>query len=234
MQNVLIVGINGKMGKRVYNILKSTKYQVACGVDKNVAGEFDCPVYNNFDEVRESVDAIIDFSSPKCISEVLKFARDNKCQLVECATGFKKSDFEKIQEYSKLFPIFLASNTSLGALMTATLCASLAKELKNYQIEIIETHHKDKLDAPSGTAISIAEKIKQERESYQKIPIHSLRGGDVVGKHEVVFLGENETITVTHCALNKDLFAKGAIDALEYLSDKQQGLFSMENLIIKD
>jgi len=246
MLNIIIVGINGQIGKFVYDSAKKNNINVVCGVDKNIVGEFDCPVFRSFDEVKNDADVIIDFSIPEMITEVLGFAKENKCAVVIGTTGYDEMQEEYISAMAQYIPIFKSSNMSLGVNLVLKLCCQAAKTLKDFDVEIIDKHHNRKLDAPSGTTILIADAIKnavkEEREyvygrkgkgrrQKSEIGIHSVRGGTLVGEHDILFLGNNESVTITHTAYSKELFADGAIKAAEFIEKKPKGFYDMNDLL---
>ncbi|MBP5308094.1 MAG: hypothetical protein J6Z34_03050 [Clostridia bacterium] len=211
MTDVLIYGINGKMGKAVYAAAENRRdVNVVCGADKRVLGNFDCPVYQNLNQVSERVDAIIDFSSSSSLDDILSYAAEYGCALVLATTGYTRAQIDGIREISKIVPVYFSPNASLGANAVMKILPQLKKLLAPFDVCITETHGARKTDKPSGTAIAI-KKILDENGSDTEI--HSLRGGDVPGIHEITFLGEYERVTVTHEAFSRRAFASGALDA---------------------
>lgn len=247
MKNLLICGINGAMGKHVYNA--STKYQfnVVCGIDKQISGTTECPVYKSFEEVRDLIDVIIDFSSPDAIEEILQFALNNKTPLVLGTTGYTEKEENTILCASKEIPIFKSANMSIGINLLIKLCKIVFPILENFDVEIIEKHHKNKKDSPSGTANLIYDNLiecsnkkitpiygrngKKKRSNFE-IGIHSVRGGTVVGEHEVSFYGENETISLVHTAQSKELFAYGALKCAKFIQNQPAKLYNMEDILV--
>ena len=245
MVNILISGALGKMGRKVYAALQGSGAVAVCGVDSAV-GKTDFPLYTSFKSVNEKVDVIIDFSSADNLKNVLEFAEERGCGAVLCATGYKASDLELIEEYSKTIPLFRSANMSFGVNVFVNLIKRAAAALYDFDAEILEMHHNQKTDAPSGTALMMAESVKEVlpsrylvygrngftgKRDKNEIGIHSLRGGTVVGEHEIVFAGKNERITISHTAEDRSVFAEGAVKAALYISDKKNGLFDMEDLI---
>lgn len=243
--NLAINGINGKMGRLVYDLAKRKGHDVVCGVDKNTVGDFDCPVYKSLDEIKCNVDVVVDFSSVSALDGLLNFAVQNAVPLVACTTGFTKKEKDKLHAASNEVAVFYAENTSLGVNVVVRLCKIAAKILNGYDIEIIEKHHRDKVDSPSGTADALYRAISGElnspptmvngRKGYSKrtpneIGIHSLRGGGVFGEHEIVFFGDDQTISIKHEALSKKPFAEGALKAAEFILSKKRGLFGIDDL----
>ena len=249
MLNAIINGISGKMGTSVYERAKESGVNVACGVDKLKRGFFDCPVYSSFDEVKEYADGVIDFSSPTALDELLRFCVSNSMPLVLATTGFSEEDDEKISEAAKLIPIFKCSNTSKSVYLFLKILGEVAEKLSDYDAEIIERHHNLKKDAPSGTSLSAYNAIEKARSdkgviseavfgrkglSKRKkgdVGIHSVRGGSLVGEHEATFYSQYDSISITHTAYSKVLFADGAIDAFRFIIAKEKGLYSMDDLI---
>lgn len=239
MINVLINGINGKMGQVLLNEINNTEnMKVVAGISKN----------DNSSDIKEKVDVIIDFSSPEGTLNILEYAKKNNIPTVIATTGFTKEEQDKIIEYSKTIPVFQSSNMSFEINLMCDIVAKLAKQLTNSDIEIVETHHRNKVDAPSGTALMLANSInntndreyvyerhsKKQKRTDREIGISSIRGGTEVGKHSVFFFGDNESFEITHTVNSRSIFAKGAIKAAEYLINKEKGFYNMKDLIKED
>lgn len=245
--NILISGALGKMGKKVFeNTLNENDIKVVCGIDIKDDSSLSFPVYDSFDKVTEKVDVIIDFSNPTSLNNILAYALKNKVNAVLCSTGYSEEDIDKIKKASEKIAIFRSANMSLGVNVLIDLVKKANLLLNDFDIEIIEAHHNQKVDAPSGTALMIADSIKEQqpddfyvygrngnvgKRNKKEIGIHAIRGGNIVGKHEVIFAGENETITITHEASDRGVFAVGAVKASKYLFGKEKGLFNMNDLI---
>ena len=238
MIKVLINGINGKMGQVLLNEINNTdNIEVVAGISRN----------DNPNDVKEKVDVIIDFSTPEGTFKILDYAKTNKIPVVIATTGFNKEQQDKILEYSKDIPIFQSSNMSFEINLMCDLVAKLATQLTNSDIEIVETHHRNKLDAPSGTALMIANSINdaknnemeymydrhsvRQKRKDNEIGISSIRGGTEVGKHTVYFFGDNESFEITHTVNSRSIFAKGSIKAAEYLINQPEGFYNMKDLI---
>ena len=219
------------MGTQIYDVATAKNHQVVCGIDKATMSNFDCPVYNDFDQINQLADVIVDFSSPSALSPLLAYATNNSIPLVIGATGHSKAQEKDVLSASKQIPIFMSSNTSFGVNYFIKLCTLATKLFNGYDVEIIEKHHKNKKDSPSGTTNLIYNEISKASAPLAKSQIHSLRGGTVVGDHSVIFLGDNESITLTHSAQSKKLFADGAIKACEFITTKKQGFYTMNDLI---
>ena len=248
MINVLINGINGKMGQEVLSQINSSdNFNILCGTDINSGNINGIDVYSDTHEIVNIPDVIIDFSIPKATLNILEYANIHHIPIVIATTGFSEDELRIIQKYSKTLPIFKSANMSYEINLMADLVANLATKLKDSDIEIVETHHNRKVDAPSGTALILADRInnaldnsmvyeydrhsKKKKRSKNEIGIHSIRGGTEVGKHTVYFFGENESFEITHTVDSRSIFAKGALKAAEFIINKPNGLYDMKDLI---
>lgn len=249
MTKIAIVGCNGKMGYFVaQSVNENPETEVMFGVDAFGENKYDFAVFKSFDEADKTPDVIIDFSNPAALDGMLSFALENKVPCVICTTGYSTEQVEKIKEASKSIPVFYSGNMSLGINLLIELSKQAAKVLgSTFDIEIVEKHHNLKLDAPSGTALMIADGISEtleqeplyvyDRHSYRKkrakneIGIHSIRGGTIVGEHEVIFAGHDEVVTLTHQAQSKEVFAAGAVNAAVFLATQQPGMYDMGKLL---
>ena len=247
MVRIIICGACGKMGGNVLDLLKDDTDAVAvCGVDL-YPREIGIPVYTSFADIQEEADVIIDFSSPTGLKERLDYAKEKGLGIVLAATGFSDEDLAMVKEYSQHLPIFKTANLSVGINVMQLLVELAAKRLEGYDVEILEKHHNLKKDAPSGTALMLAETLKAayDDEKYfvngregmvgartkDEIGIHAIRGGTIVGEHEVMFAGEDEIITITHSARSKRVFAVGAIRAAKFLKAQQPNMYDMQDLL---
>ena len=218
MINILLNGCNGNMGKAIIeHVNKMPDFNVLYGIDKD-----NTDLYNN---ITQKPDVIIDFSTVSATFAALNYAVENLVPIVIATTGFSQTDNQKIAEFAEAIPIFKSSNMSYAIHLFTNVASTLAKKLKNADIEIIEKHHRMKKDAPSGTALMLANSINK------KCSISSIRGGELVGEHSVLFLGENETIEITHTAYSRNIYVEGALDAARFIITKKNGLFSMEDLV---
>lgn len=220
---------------------------VACGIDSTqLPASF--PVYKTPAEVKEKVDVIIDFSHPSALSGILEYAVGKGIPIVVATTGFGPCEKELIAEASKTIPVFFSANMSIGVNLLLSLVKKAASVLQNdYDIEIVEKHHNQKIDAPSGTAVMIADAIAgsldyspsyvydrhsvRAKRSKKEIGIHSIRGGTITGEHEVIFAGQDEIIEIKHSASSRCVFAVGALNAAKFIADKPAGLYSMADLV---
>ena len=249
MIKVAINGINGKMGKVLSNAVRTQEdMELVCGFDIYDDGTNGCPVYKAPSDCPEKVDVVIDFSHPALFEGLLEYGVSTKTPLVIATTGLSAEQKEKMVEVSKKVAIFHSANMSLGVNLLIDLVKQAAQVLYgNFDIEIIEKHHNQKIDAPSGTALMIADEIADslddsmqyvyDRHSVRKkrekteIGIHAVRGGTIVGEHEVPFAGKDEMISVTHTATSKEIFATGGVRAARFLAGKQNGYYSMKDVI---
>lgn len=247
MLKVLINGCNGKMGQVVAEEIAITPdIETLCGFDKIDTGDNNFPVFTNIEDINLIPDVIIDFSIPVATFTILEFAKKHKIPTVIATTGFTDEENTKIMEFSKEFPIFKSSNMSYEINLMSKLVADLAKKLNDSDIEIIETHHNRKIDSPSGTALILADSInealnnemhyeysrheKREKRTKKEIGIHSIRGGNEVGKHSVIFFSNNESFEITHNVNSRAVFANGAIRAASYLFHQEPGFYNMNDL----
>lgn len=248
MINVLICGIGGKMGGNILDLLKSDgQAQAVCGVDIRTPENCSIPVYSSFDAVVGKPDVIIDFSSPAVLEKELEYAVTNGVPAVLAVTGYTPEQLKKIDEAAERVAIFKTANFSLGVNLLVDLVRRAAQTLgEKFDIEIIEKHHNQKIDAPSGTALMLADsanaafgnsrRYMNGREGIvgkrsNEIGIHAVRGGTVVGEHEVLFCGDDEIITLSHSARSKRVFAAGAIKAAKWLAGKPAGKYDMKDVL---
>ncbi|MBO5480779.1 MAG: 4-hydroxy-tetrahydrodipicolinate reductase [Clostridia bacterium] len=245
---IILCGACGKMGGNVLSLLASDEQAVAvCGVDL-YPREIGIPVYTRFADIQEEADVIIDFSSAENLQERLEYAKQKRLGIVLASTGFSKEDLALIDEYAKEVAIFKTANLSLGVNVMQALVKAAAQILGDaFDVEIIEKHHNLKKDAPSGTALMLADSVNEAfdgKKNYvggregivgartkNEIGIHAVRGGTIVGEHEVIFAGEDEVITVSHSAASKRVFAVGAIRAAKFIFQKQAGSYEMKDLL---
>lgn len=248
---IILCGACGKMGGNVLSLLEQDENAIAvCGVDL-FPKEIGIPVYKSFSKIKEQADVIIDFSSPTGLKERLDYAKDNRLGIVLASTGFSAEDLRLIDDYAKEIAIFKTANLSLGINVMQALCKAAAQVFgDNFDVEIIERHHNLKKDAPSGTALMLFDTINEVFENEKRlvngrdgivgarekseIGMHAVRGGTIVGEHEVMFAGEDEIITITHSARSKRVFAVGAIRAAKFLKGKQPGKYEMKHLLAEE
>lgn len=236
------------MGQEVAKKARITEgVEVFGGVDVKDSGDNFFPVYTDLNDIKEMPDVIIDFSIPEASFKILEFAKKNKIPAVIATTGFTEEELEKVREYGKEIPVFQSYNMSYTVNVMSKVVSELAKKLENYDIEIVETHHRRKIDSPSGTALLLANSInnaldgkmeyeydrhsKREKRKDNEIGIHSLRGGTESGTHSVIFFGDDESLEVTHKATSRVVFADGAIKAAKFLVlHKYPGVYTMKDI----
>ncbi len=247
MVNIIVSGINGRMGKAIEEMCSgSEKYRIVAGLDINLGVPHCFPTVSSVDELDCNADAIIDFSHHSASSALCRYAAKTGTPIIFCTTGYTEEELSLINETSKKAPVFRSGNMSLGINLLIELSKKAAEILDGFDIEIIEQHHNQKLDAPSGTALMIADGIKSVRENSEyiydrtqvrrkreqnEIGIHAVRGGSIVGEHEVLFAGRNENITLRHSALSREVFADGALKAAEFIKGKKPGMYNMSDVL---
>ena len=250
MVNVIMHGCNGKMGRVITNLVEEDdNIQIVAGIDAYTGMANEYPVFASIKECDVKADAIIDFSVTAAIDDLLDYAVSTKTPVVVCTTGLSANQLEKINEASKSVAVLRSANMSLGinTLMKIFKIATDVLADRGFDIEIVEKHHNQKVDAPSGTALALADCINQElnneydytydrstvREKRKKteIGISAVRGGTIVGEHEVIYAGTDEVIEIKHTAYSKAIFAKGAIDAAKFLANKEAGMYDMSDVI---
>lgn len=249
MTKIIITGACGKMGKVIQSIVANRDdCEIIAGIDKVNDGTCSFPVYSSFSEVKVNADVVIDFSHPSLLDDLLAFGIRTSTALVIATTGFDDCQKKKIEATSEKCPVFFTYNFSLGINLLANLAKKAAAVLGDgFDIEIIEQHHNQKIDAPSGTALMLADAIqeeldkpmkyeydrhsKREKRTKNEIGIHAVRGGTIVGEHEILFAGRDENITLSHSARSKEVFAVGAVNAAVFMTDKPSGMYDMGELV---
>ncbi len=248
--NIILCGACGKMGKNVAELASGYGAEIVCGVDL-FPSPMPFPVYRSFSEVTEQADAVVDFSSAERLTERLQFCKERKIGILLASTGYSEADLKTIADYAREIAIFKTGNLSLGVNLIQLLAKKAAEILGDkFDAEIIERHHNKKKDAPSGTALMLAESVNEGFGSGKKylygrhgltgernkseIGIHAVRGGTIVGEHEVMFAGEDEIITISHSARSRRVFAAGALKAAAFLVGKPAGMYEMSDLLQTD
>lgn len=246
---IILTGAGGRMGKAVAASAKENgNVSIVAAVDVN-SMQSEYPFYTGISEASTSLgaDVIVDFSHHTAISGILNYAKAAKCAVLVCTTGHTDEELKMIADAANEIPIFRSGNMSLGINLLMSLVRKAASVLKDFDIEIIEKHHNRKLDAPSGTALMLAKaasegvgyepsyvydrhSVRAER-SKSEIGIHSVRGGTIVGEHDVIFAGKNEVVTLSHHAESREVFATGAIYAALFMKGKSAGAYDMNDVI---
>lgn len=250
MTNIIMNGCNGRMGRMITDIAnKDTDVQIVAGIDAYDKVANDYPVFTNIFDCNVDADVIIDFSTASAIDDLLKYAVEKKIPVVLCTTGLTSEQLDNVQKASEKVAILKSANMSLGinTLMKILKVATEVLANRGYDIEIVEKHHNQKLDAPSGTALALADCINQvlnneydytydrssrrEKRPEKEIGISAVRGGTIVGEHEVIYAGIDEVIEIKHTAYSRAVFAKGAVDATKYLASKETGMYNMADVL---
>ena len=253
MTGIILSGCNGKMGKAVTkSVAENEGCEIVGGIDIFAESLSGYPVFSSpsavSDDITKKADVIIDFSNPSALAGLLEYAVKNSIPAVISTTGLNDAQINLINDAAKKIPVFFSANMSLGVNLVCELAKKAAAVLgDSFDIEIIEMHHNQKIDAPSGTALMIADSIreeldegvkyeydrhsKREKRSKNEIGIHAVRGGTITGEHQVIFAGLDEIITISHSARSKELFATGAISAAKFICGKPAGLYKMADMI---
>ncbi len=246
---IIISGILGRMGGRLLEVCFEEKnLLVVAGIDKSSGTLAGIPIYSAFSDCAEKADVLVDFSHPDLTDPLTAYCQKTNTALVLCTTGHTKKQLTQIRKLSAEVPVFQSANMSLGVALLNDLVRRAAVVLQNdFDIEIIERHHSGKIDSPSGTALMLANAINEvaagkytpvynrheraQRRDPAEIGIHSIRGGSIVGQHEVLFAGNDEILTLTHSATSRNIFAVGAVAAVRFLSHQPPGLYNMESML---
>jgi len=250
MTRVIMHGCNGKMGQVITGLCKAdSEIEIVAGVDVSDHIKNDYPVYKSILDCDIKADAIIDFASVQAIEELLAYSVERKIPVVVCTTGLSEEQIQDIKEASKKVAVLKSANMSLGinTIMDILKKAAIVLTPAGFDIEIVEKHHNQKVDAPSGTALALADTMNEvlnqayeykydrskERKKREKkeIGIQAVRGGTIVGEHEVIFAGVDEVIEIKHTAYSKAIFGKGAIEAAKFLAGKAAGFYDMSDVI---
>ena len=250
MVKIIMHGCNGAMGQVITKLAAEDKdAEITAGIDRVDNRENPDPVITSSDACDVEADVIVDCSVAQAVDGVLAYALKRKMPLVLCTTGLSEKQLEDVKTASAQIPILRSANMSLGVNTVFKLAAAAAKILGEvgYDIEIVEKHHNKKMDAPSGTALAIADAINEamdDRYTYKldrsaerarreanEIGIQAVRGGTIVGEHEVLFCGPDEVIEIKHTAYSKAIFGKGAIQAAQFLKGKKPGMYQMSDVI---
>lgn len=248
MTKILLCGCCGRMGKFVAETVKNRNdCEIVAGIDIIDDSTLGFPVFANFDEVSVEADVIIDFSNPATLQSMLNYAEKTNTAIIIATTGLDENQIKTVEATATKVPVFFSYNYSMGISLLCELSKVAAKVLGNgFDVEIVEAHHNQKLDAPSGTAIMLGNAVKEEmpdayfeydrfskrqKRNGNEIGIHSIRGGTIVGEHQVMFAGNDEIITLSHSARSRAVFATGAVNAAVFLNGKTPGMYNMGDLV---
>lgn len=250
MVKVILHGCNGKMGRMITEICKEDDgVQIVAGIDVFDGVENTYPVFANITDCGAAADVIIDFSNAGAVDALLGYSMEKKIPVVLCSTGLSEEQLANVQKTAEHTAVLKSANMSLGINTLIDLLKKAAGVFApaGFDIEIVEKHHNQKLDAPSGTALALADAVnealpqaysytydrsgRRQKRDKQEIGISSVRGGSIVGEHEVIFAGTDEVITLQHTAYSRAVFAKGAVEAAKFLAGKDAGMYDMADVI---
>lgn len=250
MVKVIMHGCNGAMGRVITDLAKETEgVEIVAGIDLNTEIKQDYPVFSTLEACDVSADVIIDFASAKAVDHLLDHCGKTQMPVVLCTTGLSEEQLKKVNEISKKTAVLRSANMSLGVNTLLKLLQDAAKVLATagFDVEIVEKHHNQKVDAPSGTALALADSIndamggqyyykydrstERAKRDKKEIGISAIRGGTIVGEHDVIFAGKDEVVTFSHTAYSKAIFGKGALEAAAFLAGKEPGLYTMADVI---
>lgn len=250
MTKIVMYGCNGKMGQVISQLAKEMEQvEIVAGIDQFDGIKNEYPVYKALENCQEDFDVIIDFSNAKAVNALLEYCKENKKPVVLCTTGLSEEQIKFVEEVSKETAVLRSANMSLGVNTLLKLVQAAAKVLATagFDMEIVEKHHNQKVDAPSGTALAFAEALNEamnkeyyyqydrsqirEKRDKKEIGISAVRGGTIVGEHEVIFAGTDEVIEFKHTAYSKAIFGKGALEAAVFLAKQPAGLYNMSHVI---
>ena len=249
MIKILMHGCKGRMGRVLEGFINSSDTMtLACGVDKNIDGSENYPAFASLEECNVPVDVVLDFSHFSAIPGLLEYCVSRSLPVVIATTSLSAEARTALNEASKVIPVFCSFNMSLGINAIANALGSIVPIFeKDFDVEIIEKHHNKKVDSPSGTALMLADAVNEnctEKKEYiygrhgkedncrrSQLGIHSVRGGTIPGEHTIIFAGEDEIIEIKHTALSRNIFAKGAVKAVEFIYGRGAGLYTMRELV---
>ncbi len=250
MVKVIMNGCNGRMGQMISSLVKDdADIEIVAGVDVSDKGCNDYPVFSSIEECNVEADAVIDFTTASCTDALLDYCVAQNLPVVLCTTGLSEETLKHVSDATQKIAVLRSANMSLGVnvLMKVLKEASAILATSGFDIEIVEKHHNQKLDAPSGTALALADTIndelngeyeyvydrsvRREKRPVKEIGISAVRGGTIVGDHDVIFAGTDEVITFSHRAYSRAVFGKGAIAAAKFLAGKEAGLYNMSDVI---
>lgn len=248
MTDIILVGASGAMGKTVADVCKDNdNYKIIAGIAEESYDKGDFKIYDDFAKIDGKADVIIDFSSPKALDDIIDYGLKTKTNIILATTGYSESDEEKIKEASKEIAIVKSGNYSIGINIMTNVAREMAKLLDGFDIEIIEAHHNNKKDAPSGTAKMLFDAVNEGRDNKlyknedrfdqtkardeNEVGMSSVRAGTITGDHVVVFAGEDEVLSIQHSAGSKKIFAIGALKAADFINEKSSGLYDLDDVL---
>jgi 4-hydroxy-tetrahydrodipicolinate reductase len=248
MIKIILSGCSGKMGHMVTKCADNfSNLSIVAGIDMKTDNTLPYDVFNNINDCSTDADVVLDFSRPTSLPSISEYCIKNNIPVVICTTGYTVEGNKQINDLSKTIPVFRSANMSFGINIVNNILRKISSSLYNdFDIEIIEKHHNQKVDAPSGTALMLADTIKSSIEeetiythgrvgsskrSKKEIGIHAVRGGNIVGDHDIIFAGQGEVIEIKHSAISREVFAAGALKACEFIYNKEKGMYDMDDII---
>ncbi len=250
MVKMIMHGCNGAMGRVITDLAKDMDgIEIVAGIDLNTDVQKDYPVFSSLDDCDVEADVIVDFASAKAVDHLLDYCAAHQMPVVLCTTGLSEAQLDKVKETSEKTAVLRSANMSLGINTLLKLLQDAAKVLAGagFDVEIVEKHHNQKVDAPSGTALALADSVNEAmdhqyfykydrstervKRDKKEIGISAVRGGSIVGEHDVIFAGKDEVVTFSHTAYSKAVFGKGALEAALFLAGKEPGLYNMADVI---
>ncbi|OUQ21704.1 4-hydroxy-tetrahydrodipicolinate reductase [Lachnoclostridium sp. An14] len=250
MVNIIMHGCNGAMGQVISSLVeRDEEAKIVAGIDLNTEAKNGYPVFASLEDCDVEADVVIDFASAKAVDHLLDYCETRRMPVVLCTTGLSEAQVERVSQVAKETAVLRSANMSLGINLLLKLVKEAAAVLaaSGFDMEIVEKHHNQKVDAPSGTALALADSIneamdhqyhyqydrsaRREKRDPKEIGIQAVRGGSIVGEHDVIFAGQDEVVTFSHTAYSKAIFAKGAVAAAKFLKGKAAGLYDMSDVI---
>ena len=250
MVNIIMHGCNGAMGQVISSLVeRDEEAKIVAGIDLNTEAKNGYPVFASLEDCDVEADVVIDFASAKAVDHLLDYCETRRMPVGLCTTGLSEAQVERVSQVAKETAVLRSANMSLGINLLLKLVKEAAAVLaaSGFDMEIVEKHHNQKVDAPSGTALALADSIneamdhqyhyqydrsaRREKRDPKEIGIQAVRGGSIVGEHDVIFAGQDEVVTFSHTAYSKAIFAKGAVAAAKFLKGKAAGLYDMSDVI---
>lgn len=250
MTRIIMHGCNGAMGRTITELAAAQEdVVIVAGVDKYDGIRQEYPVYKTLEEVQEEADVVVDFAAAAAVDHLLDYCGEKALPVVLCTTGLSREQIDKVARIAQKTAVLRSANMSLGINLLMKLVKEAAQTLAEagFDIEIVEKHHNQKLDAPSGTALALADSVNEamdhryeyvydrsgrhQKRDGKEIGISAVRGGSIVGEHDVIFAGKDEVMTLQHTAYSKAIFGKGAVEAAKFLAGKPAGLYDMADVI---
>lgn len=250
MTRIIMCGCNGAMGRMITGIVRDDpEAEIVAGIDMADNGQMDFPVFSSISDCNVEADAIIDFSTPKILTEILTYSKQHKVPAVLCTTGYSDEQLAEIEAATTEAAILKSANMSLGINTLLKLLQDAAKVFagEGFDVEIVEKHHNQKLDAPSGTALALADSIneamgnqyeyiydrsqRRQKRDKKELGLSAVRGGTIVGEHDVIFAGTDEVIEIRHTSYSRSVFGKGAVEAAKFLKGRTAGIYDMRKVV---